>query len=76
MKSFHWNPGSLLEMSGSYWQTCTLHAGVKLDIFTIIGSAALSSDEISEKLKVDSRGLAMLLNALSALELLVKKDGK
>lgn len=63
-------------MSGYYWKTCTLHAGVKLDIFTMIGSEALSSGEINEKLKVDSRGLAMLLNALSALELLVKKDDK
>ncbi|MCD4674895.1 MAG: SAM-dependent methyltransferase [Desulfobacula sp.] len=76
MKSFDWNPGTLLEMSGSYWKTCTLHTGVKLDIFTVIGSNALSVDKINEKLKLDKRGLAMLLNALSALELLIKKDGK
>ncbi|MCD4719071.1 MAG: SAM-dependent methyltransferase [Desulfobacula sp.] len=76
MKSFDWNPGSLLEMSGSYWKTCTLHTSVKLDIFTAIGSDALFVDEINEKLKMDKRGLFLLLNALSALELLVKKDGK
>ena len=76
MESINWNPGSLLEMSGYYWKTCTLHAGVKLDIFTIIGSKALSCDEINKKLKVDKRGISMLLNALSALELLVKKDKK
>ncbi|MCK5162679.1 MAG: SAM-dependent methyltransferase [Desulfobacula sp.] len=76
MKSFDWNPGTLLEMSGSYWKTCTLHTSVKLDIFTVIGSNALSVDKINEKLKLDKRGLAMLLNALSALELLIKKDGK
>jgi len=76
MKQFNWNPGSLLEMSGYYWKTCALHTGVKLDIFTAIGSDALFVDAINEKLEVDKRGLSMLLNALSALELLVKKDGK
>lgn len=74
MKLFDWNPGTLLEMSGYYWKTCTLHAGVKLDIFTIIGSKALSCDEINKKLKGSKKGLALLLNALAALELLVKKD--
>ena len=74
MESFNWNPGSLLEMSGYYWKTCTLHTSVKLDIFTVIGSKALSCDEINKTLKVDKRGLSMLLNSLSALELLVKDD--
>jgi hypothetical protein len=29
-----WHPGTLLALSGSYWQTCALHAGVALDLFT------------------------------------------
>lgn len=76
MESFDWNPGSLLEMSGSYWKTCTLHTGVKLNIFTAIGSNAFTLDEINKKLKLDKRGLLVLLNALSALELLEKRDEK
>ncbi|MBU1696129.1 MAG: SAM-dependent methyltransferase, partial [Proteobacteria bacterium] len=76
MESFNWNPGSLLEMSGYYWKTCTLHTGVKLDIFTSIGSKDLSCDEINKTLKVDKRGLSVLLNSLSALELLVKDNEK
>ena len=76
MESINWNPGSLLEMSGYYWKTCTLHTSVKLDIFTVIGSKTLSCDQINETLKVDKRGLSMLLNSLSALELLVKVDEK
>lgn len=76
MNTFDWNPGTLLEMSGYYWKTCALHTSVKLDIFTAIGSDALSCDEINKKLKVDKRGLSMLLNALAAFELLVKKDEK
>jgi len=73
MEASNWNPGSLLEMSGYYWKTCTLHAGVKLDIFTVIGSTELSCDQISKTLKVDKRGLCVLLNSLSAMTLLVKK---
>jgi len=74
MESISWNPGTLLEMSGYYWKTCTLHTGVKLDIFTIIGSKALTCNEINETLKVDKRGLCLILNSLSALELLIKTD--
>jgi len=34
MEKQQWNPGSLLQLSGQYWATCTLHAAVKLDVFT------------------------------------------
>ncbi|SDU49572.1 methyltransferase [Desulfobacula phenolica] len=74
MNKENWNPGTLLDVSGYYWKTCALHTGVKLDIFTVIGSDTVSCDVINKKLKVDERGLSMLLNALAAMELLVKKD--
>ena len=68
------NPGNLLKMSGSYWQTCTLHAAVKLDIFTIIGNRRLKSEDVSDMMYGNQRGVEMLLNALSAMELLEKKE--
>ncbi len=71
-----WHPGKLLETSGYYWKTCALHAGVKLDIFTIIGDELLTGREISEKLAGDERGVTMLLNALTAMNLLEKSDEK
>ena len=37
MKETPWTKADLLETSGSYWKTCALHAGVKLDLFTAIG---------------------------------------
>lgn len=76
MGSDEWNPGRLLEISGSYWQTCGLHAAVKLDVFTKLGSAALESTEIAESLGGDQRGVSMLLDALAAMRLLAKADGK
>ena len=70
------NPGTLLQKSGNYWETCTLHAGVKLDVFTIIGNNCVDSENVAEKLDGDKRGVKMLLNALTAMDLLGKKDGK
>ena len=67
-------PEEILKLSGGYWETCTLHAGVKLDVFTIIGKNHLKGENVADKLKGDKRGVRMLLNALSAMGLLVKKE--
>lgn len=74
MQGSEMNPGKLLELSGMYWQTCTLHAGVKLDIFTTIGDSTVDSDHVADILKADHRGVEMLLNALSAMALISKKE--
>ena len=50
MKTTEWDPGKLFDLSGSYWQSCTIHAGTKLDVFTAIGNDSLSSDVIAEKI--------------------------
>jgi SAM-dependent methyltransferase len=68
------NPGNLLKTSGGYWETCTLHAGVKLGVFTLLGNQQLSSKEVTKKLDGDKRGVGMLLNALASMDLLEKKD--
>lgn len=67
-----WNPKTLLEMSGYYWKTCTLHAGVNLDIFTLLGTDALAGETMAKKMGMEQRGLTLLLNGLTALGLLVK----
>jgi SAM-dependent methyltransferase len=74
MKTEEWNPGKLLGLSGNYWMACALHAGVKLELFTLIGDQWLSHQAIAQKLDADPRGVDMLLNALSAMELLLKKE--
>jgi DNA-binding HxlR family transcriptional regulator len=74
MASRQWNPGDLLEISGFYWKTAVLHAAVKLDVFTAIGDGQLTASEISRQLNVSQRGLERLLDALVAMELLVKVD--
>jgi len=76
MNNEEWNPGQILELSGYYWKTCTLHAGVKLDVFTAIGQESLGAADIARKLNADDRALMLLLNALTAMNLLLKSDGK
>ena len=76
MTAQQWNPGKLLEVSGSYWETCVLHAAVKVDLFTALGDEQLAAEDISQKLKVDKRALSMLLNALVAMNLLSKVGDK
>ncbi|MBW2429471.1 MAG: methyltransferase domain-containing protein [Deltaproteobacteria bacterium] len=76
MAKREWNPGDLLEISGFFWKTAVLHTAVKLDVFTVIGERQLTCGEISRRLKATQRGVERLLNALVAMELLVKTDGK
>ncbi len=70
------NPGELLKISGYFWKTCVLHAAVKLDVFTVIGDKQITAGQISQKLKGAQRGVERLLDALTAMDLLVKTDGK
>ncbi|UCB49721.1 MAG: methyltransferase domain-containing protein [Deltaproteobacteria bacterium] len=68
------NPGQLLEISGAYWESCALHAAIKLGVFTIIGPDQLTAKEIAQTLNGDERGVATLLNALTAMKLLIKSN--
>ncbi len=76
MSSKEWLPGDLLEMSGYFWRTCALHAGVKLDLFTTIGTTPISAERASAAVQGSRDGVERLLNALTAMGLLVKKDGR
>ncbi|MGW8312473.1 MAG: methyltransferase [Desulfuromonadales bacterium] len=67
-----WTPPELLKISGCYWGSCALHAGVNLGLFTPLSESPATAAELAARLELDERGLAMLLDALSAMELLEK----
>jgi predicted O-methyltransferase YrrM len=69
-----WNPGTLLKLSGSYWQTCALHTAVKLDLFTAISQVKSTAMEIAQRTGLNEEALTRLLDALVAMKLLVKKN--
>ena len=74
MTAREWNPGELLEISGFFWKTCVLHTAVKMDVFTVIGDDQLTAEQIARQAEGTVRGVVRLLNALVAMELLVKQD--
>jgi hypothetical protein len=67
-----WNPGKLLEVSGAYWQSCALHAAVKLDVFTHLSDGPLDAAQVARRADAEPRAVAMLLNAMAAMGLLEK----
>lgn len=71
-----WSAGKLLGVSGSYWQACALHAAVKLNLFTRLGSESLSAPAIAGRCGADERGMGALLNALCAMAILQKSEDR
>jgi len=69
-----WNPDTLLELSGCFWKTATLHAAVKLEVFTVIGDQALDAGQISARLGLERDAASRLLDALAAMRLLSKEN--
>ncbi|GFO53944.1 SAM-dependent methyltransferase [Geomonas sp. Red276] len=74
MEKKEWTLPQLLQLSDAYWATCTLHAGVKLDVFTPLAAAPGLAADLAGHLGCSERGMGMLLDALAALGLLDKKD--
>ena len=66
----------LLKLAGDCWQPCTLHAGVKLDVFSHLAHSPMTAADLARLLEVDGRGLDMLLHALAAMALLSKDQDR
>ena len=75
MKESSWTKAALLEMSGSYWETCALHTAVKLELFTAVGGGKADAGALAERIGGDRRGVETLLNALCAMGLLATGKG-
>ncbi len=67
-------PESIYGIARSFMECRLLLTGVELNLFSLAASAPLSAEEISGKLKGDLRATTILLDALSALGFLEKKD--
>ena len=69
-----WNPGMLLTTSGAYWQGCTLQAAVRLEIFTALADGPASATKVADLLQSDTRATGLMLDALAAMDLIIKED--
>ena len=70
-----WSVGMMLGVSGGYWRGCALQAGVRLKIFSVLGSGPGDAAEVAGAVGSEVRATGLLLDALAAMGLLVKTDG-
>jgi len=61
-------------LNGAYAESRILHTAVELNIFDTLNDQQMSAKEISAILNTDERATTLLLNALTALNLLHKQD--
>ena len=67
---------SILELARGFMASRVLLSGAELDFFTLLAGDALTADEIAAASKTELRGTVILLDALSSLGFLEKKDGR
>jgi len=70
------NPMAVMEVSSAYWSSFVLHVANSLDVFTLLGDASATAEELSKKCGADQRGLEMILIGLVPMGFLKKEDGK
>jgi SAM-dependent methyltransferase len=76
MDNHEWNPGELLELSGYFWKTCTLHAAVKLDVFTCLGEEQLRLLNALVAMELLTKADDKYVNTSSTREFLSKDSPK
>jgi SAM-dependent methyltransferase len=71
-----WDGGRILETMWRFREACVIGAAAELEIFNLLGAGPLTSDEIVARLKSNARATRMLLDAVAALGLLIKKNDR
>ncbi len=69
-----WTAEQVGDISRGFQPACILLAAAELDVFGTLADGPLTCDAIALALCADVRGMTMLLDALSAMGLLVKND--
>ena len=70
------NRQQILDLMGAFRPACVIGAAAELDLWTALGGQSLTAAQVAEKLGCDLRATAMLLDAVAALGLLEKHDGR
>lgn len=66
----------VLQMGASFMPSCVLGAAAELDLFAQMGGESLTAEKIMQRLKSDLRATRMLLDAVTALDLLDKQGDR
>jgi len=67
---------SILETARGFMVSRVLLSGAELDIFSLLARESLTAKQIAVAKKADLRAVTILLDALSALGFLVKREGR
>ena len=62
-------------LSRAFMESRVLLTGAELDLFSLLAAAPLTVEQIAERIGANRRALTILLDALTAMGLLVKQDG-
>jgi SAM-dependent methyltransferase len=71
-----WTAAQLLELGRSYQNAAIFLAAAELDLFAALAPKPLDASALAAKLHADPRALTILLDALTALELLRKQKNR
>ncbi len=69
------SPEEVLRLAHNFMESRLLLSAAEFNLFTILNSAPLSAQEVASRIGADPRALTVLLDALSAMGLLVKQSG-
>ena len=70
-----WSQEAIMGLSRAFMESRVLLTGAELDLFTLAAAAPLTAEQIAERIGAERRALTILLDALAAMGLLVKRDG-
>jgi len=71
-----WTADAVLQLTGGFQGPCVVFAAAELDLFAALADGAMSAEDLAERLGTDLRATAILTDALTAMELLVKDGGR
>jgi predicted O-methyltransferase YrrM len=67
-------PEAILKLSRQFMESRILLSAAELNIFTLLDGTPSTAEDLAGRLHADLRGLTALLNALTSMGLLIKKD--
>jgi precorrin-6B methylase 2 len=74
--AMRWDAGKVLDLAKGYREACVLAAAADLELFGAMAGGRLTAGQVARRIKGDPRAAAVLLDALAALGLLRKRDGR
>lgn len=69
-----WSQETIMSLSRAFMESRVLLTGAELDLFTLTASEPFGAREIAGRIGADLRALTIVLDALAAMGLLIKKD--